>query len=49
MMLADFRKSVRREGRALPLLLAMMLAYGLGSAQNSCLGYLIDIYIGGAE
>lgn len=49
MMLADFRKSVRREGRALPLLLAMMLAYGLGSAQSSCLHDLIQFYIGVAR
>lgn len=50
MILDELRKAAAREGRALLVLLAIVLAYGLGSATDDCFARFIDaIHTGGAE
>lgn len=50
MILTELRKAAAREGRALLVLLAIVLAYGLGSVSDDCFARFLDaIQAGGAE
>ena len=47
--MAEIRKSVAREGRALVILLALLAAYVAGSAQTDCWGLIMAPSLEGAK